>query len=66
MLAKPTQQAPHGGGKKMEPNGEEYKIVRRWIASSNCCCVPAAAGETALNSDIVLTSGAGNRAIGHC
>jgi hypothetical protein len=25
-----------------------------------------AAGATALNSDIVLTSGAGNRAIGHC
>ena len=33
VLTKATGQSPHGGGKKMEPNGEEYKIVRRWIAS---------------------------------
>jgi hypothetical protein len=33
LLTKATGQAPHGGGKKMEPGGEEYKIVRRWIAS---------------------------------
>ena len=24
---------PHGGGKKMEPNSDEYKVVRRWIAA---------------------------------
>jgi hypothetical protein len=33
LLTKATGRAPHGGGKKMEPDGEEYKIVRRWVAS---------------------------------
>ncbi len=33
LLTKATGAAPHGGGKKMDPNGEEYKIVRRWISS---------------------------------
>ncbi|HJZ56862.1 MAG TPA: DUF1549 domain-containing protein [Gemmataceae bacterium] len=33
LLAKATGQVAHGGGKKMELGGEEYKIVRRWIAS---------------------------------
>ncbi|MBN9523517.1 DUF1549 domain-containing protein [bacterium] len=33
LLTKATGQSPHGGGKKMEVGGEEYKIVRRWIAS---------------------------------
>ncbi len=33
LLTKASGQAPHGGGKKMDPESEEYKIVRRWIAS---------------------------------
>ncbi|MBA4067899.1 MAG: S-layer protein, partial [Isosphaera sp.] len=33
LLTKATGRAAHGGGKKMEPDGEEYKIVRRWVAS---------------------------------
>jgi hypothetical protein len=33
LLTKATGRAPHGGGKKMEFESEEYKIVRRWIAS---------------------------------
>ncbi|MCS6865537.1 MAG: DUF1553 domain-containing protein [Gemmataceae bacterium] len=33
ILTKATGQVAHGGGKKMEPESEEYKIVRRWIAS---------------------------------
>jgi Protein of unknown function (DUF1549)/Protein of unknown function (DUF1553) len=33
LLMKATGQTAHGGGKKMELGGEEYKIVRRWIAS---------------------------------
>jgi hypothetical protein len=33
ILTKATGAVPHGGGKKMDPNGEEFKIVRRWIAS---------------------------------
>jgi uncharacterized protein DUF1549/uncharacterized protein DUF1553 len=33
LLMKSTGRTAHGGGKKMEFGGEEYKIVRRWIAS---------------------------------
>ena len=33
LLTKASGQVAHGGGKKMEAGGEEYKIVRRWIAS---------------------------------
>ncbi|MBN9119992.1 MAG: DUF1549 domain-containing protein [Planctomycetes bacterium] len=33
ILTKAIGAAPHGGGKKMDPDGEEFKIVRRWIAS---------------------------------
>ncbi len=33
FLLKATGQAPHGGGRKMDPGSDEYKIVRRWIAS---------------------------------
>ena len=33
LLMKASGRAAHGGGKKMEFGGEEYKIVRRWIAS---------------------------------
>jgi hypothetical protein len=33
LLTKATGMIAHGGGKKIEPGSEEYKIVRRWIAS---------------------------------
>ena len=33
LLTKGAGIVPHGGGKKMDPEGEEFKIVRRWIAS---------------------------------
>jgi hypothetical protein len=33
LLTKATGAIAHGGGKKLEPGSEEYKIVRRWIAS---------------------------------
>ncbi|MDB5310647.1 MAG: hypothetical protein JWO38_4849 [Gemmataceae bacterium] len=33
LLTKASGQTAHGGGKKMDPASEEYKIVRRWIAS---------------------------------
>jgi hypothetical protein len=33
FLQKATGRMPHGGGRKMDPNGEEYKLVRRWIES---------------------------------
>ncbi|MEZ6142446.1 MAG: DUF1553 domain-containing protein [Zavarzinella sp.] len=33
FLTKGTGLVPHGGGKKMEKDSDEYKLVRRWIAS---------------------------------
>jgi hypothetical protein len=33
FLQKAVGKAPHGGGKKMEPDSDEYKLVRRWIAA---------------------------------
>ena len=33
LLMKASGTMAHGGGKKMEKDSEEYKIVRRWIAS---------------------------------
>ncbi|CAN5321421.1 DUF1549 and DUF1553 domain-containing protein [soil metagenome] len=33
FLLKATGQVPHGGGKKMDDSSEEYKILRRWIAT---------------------------------
>ena len=32
MLAKPTQQAPHGGGLRFDVGSEYYKIIYNWIA----------------------------------
>ncbi len=31
FLLKATGKVPHGGGRKMDPAGEEYKLVKRWI-----------------------------------
>jgi hypothetical protein len=31
LLAKGTAQLPHGGGKKLDPNSEEYQDLVRWI-----------------------------------
>ena len=33
FLTKATGAVPHGGGTKMDADSDEYKIVRRWIAS---------------------------------
>ena len=33
LLTKATGQSPHGGGKRLEMDSDEYKLLRRWIAS---------------------------------
>ncbi len=33
FLLKATGAMPHGGGKKLEPASDEYKIVKRWIGA---------------------------------
>ncbi len=31
LLMKPAAQVPHGGGKRLEPDGPEYTMILRWI-----------------------------------
>ena len=33
VLMKATGRIAHGGGRKMEPESDEHKLVRRWIAA---------------------------------
>jgi hypothetical protein len=33
MLAKPTQQVPHGGGLRIEPGSRYYKTILNWISA---------------------------------
>ena len=32
LLEKATARAPHGGGKRLDPDSHEYQLIRRWIA----------------------------------
>ncbi|MEX0716441.1 MAG: DUF1549 and DUF1553 domain-containing protein [Planctomycetaceae bacterium] len=31
LLTKPTGRSPHGGGKRMDVDSNEYRLIRRWI-----------------------------------
>jgi hypothetical protein len=33
LLVKATAQVPHGGGRRLEPDSHEYRLIRRWIAT---------------------------------
>ncbi|MHC5538167.1 DUF1549 domain-containing protein, partial [Singulisphaera rosea] len=33
LLLKGTAKMPHGGGRRMEPDSQEYRLVERWIAA---------------------------------
>jgi hypothetical protein len=33
FLTKATGKVPHGGGRRLNPTGPEYQVVRRWIAA---------------------------------
>src|SRR5262249_54319183 len=33
LLMKASGQVPHGGGKRLDPNGEAYQVMLRWIAA---------------------------------
>jgi len=35
MLAKPSQQVPHGGGLRFEKDSDYFKIIERWIAQGS-------------------------------
>jgi len=32
LLVKGSNQVPHGGGKRLDPDSHEYRLIRRWIA----------------------------------
>src|SRR5262245_18955076 len=42
MLAKPTQQVPHGGGLRFDIGSDYYKIIFNWISQGVPFCDPAA------------------------
>ncbi len=33
LLLKATNQSPHGGGQRLDPDSQEYRVLQRWIAS---------------------------------
>ncbi len=49
MLAKPTQQIPHGGGLRFDVNSDYYKIIYSWIAQGVPFGDPAKDSVTSLN-----------------
>jgi hypothetical protein len=60
LLRKATGQAPHGGGKRLNPDGEEYQLLRRWIEAGAPASTPGAARVARLRvhpSDRVLRDG---------
>jgi hypothetical protein len=42
FLTKATGKMPHGGGKRLNPTGPDYQIIRRWIASGTPASAPDA------------------------
>lgn len=40
LLMKATGQVPHGGGVRIAPEGDDYQILRRWIAEGRARRVP--------------------------
>ena len=33
VLLKPTGRLPHAGGRRLDPDSDEYKLLRRWVAA---------------------------------
>jgi hypothetical protein len=48
LLLKPTGQVPHGGGKRLAPDSEEYRLIRRWIEAGAPASAPNTAAVTRL------------------
>lgn len=42
FLTKATGRAPHGGGKRLNPDGPDYQMIRRWIAAGTPASAPDA------------------------
>ncbi len=48
ILLKATGRVPHGGGKRMSADGEEYRLLRRWIEAGAPASAPGAPGVVRL------------------
>ena len=55
FLLKATGRAPHGGGKRLNPAGADYSVIRRWIAAG----APASAPDAPRVVRIRVTPGDG-------
>src|SRR5262249_34201530 len=42
LLRKAAGKAPHGGGKRLDPAGSDYQVIRRWIAAGAPASAPDA------------------------
>ncbi len=51
LLRKPTQQTPHGGGRRLQPGSRDYEMLAAWIAAG--CSTPKA--EERVISKLVAT-----------
>lgn len=57
LLMKPTGEVPHGGGKRIARDGDEYRVLARWISSGmprRRAGAPKLVGVTIEPSDRVL------------
>jgi hypothetical protein len=60
LLMKATGRVPHGGGKRLVEDGEEYKLIRRWIEAGAPESSPGAAHVVRLRvtpTDAILGRG---------
>ena len=60
FLQKATGQVPHGGGRKLKPDGVEYQVLRQWIAAGAAFSAPEVPTVSRLSmtiSDRVLGRG---------
>src|SRR5579884_406731 len=42
LLRKATATMPHGGGKRLDPAGSDYQVIRRWVAAGAPASAPDA------------------------
>ena len=49
FLTKAVGKVPHGGGKRLNPDGPEYLVVRRWVAAGAPASAPDAPRVTKLS-----------------
>src|SRR5262249_25307799 len=60
LLMKATGRVPHGGGKRLAEDSEEYKLIRRWIEAGAPASSPGAAQVVRLRvipADTILQRG---------